>query len=183
MGIFRADRRGVLLVSIAGDRQRRQVGIGEHLTVVVPGARVVGDRHPHQPGYLSDHILRDIQPRELVLGPPGAAFLVIGKTLIDRVVVPRRQPDGIGVIGIDRKFLDAGEDVAQVVHTVVAPVRFGPVGQQSPADAQRSRISGMPADQSRPRFHQVPHSSYGARSRGLAHVSSLRWPKSLRRPH
>lgn len=60
VGIFRADRRGVLLISIAGHRQRRQVGIGDHLTVVVPGHRVMGDRHPHQPGYLIDHILRDI---------------------------------------------------------------------------------------------------------------------------
>ena len=125
---------GVAPVPLGRDRERGEVGVGEHLAVDVARRGIVRDRHPDQPGDLGDETHGHSQATQIVLRLARAEFLVVRAPFEHRVVIPRRQPHSVGVGRVLREDVDVAENVTQVADVVIAAARLGPSRQQRIAD-------------------------------------------------
>lgn len=157
VGILGPDRRSVAPVVRGGQRQRGQVGVGEHLGVAVATSRIVGDGHPHQSGHLVNQLRRHPECGQFLFGALGAAFLVVGQTGVHRVVEPRRQTDRVGFLGVPGEFLDTVEDITQVRHAVIGAAPVGPRLEQPLPCHGRAGVCGVAGDELVPRRQQVLH--------------------------
>ena len=96
---YSARMAAVFCVTLPGHGQRGQVGVGQHLAVVVTGAGWWLTVNRTSRATSSTNCGATPSWGQVVLGP-GAEFLVVGPAGIYRVVKPGGQPDRVGVVGI-----------------------------------------------------------------------------------
>ena len=158
MGVLPAYPVDVRRVARRRRGEHAEVGVAEHGGIAVTVDHLVGRRDPHEPRDLRDGRLRHLQAVQHRRREPRAALLVVaGLRVVDGVVEPRREPHRVGVVGLVREQVDAGQHLVEVGQVVVAP------GAARPSDR-----AGSPRLRPRRPGHRSGDRARASRRRGGA---------------